>query len=183
MYLENAIKRKRAARRVFVMILSSILLVLAAAGAGHAGADAGPFREGSVRMSLMFGGATAFDKNYSLYGLGVGYYVIDRLEVGLDAETWQGNDPRIRTLSPQVRYVVPTDSTVKPYVGAFYTRTFISGYKDQDTAGGRAGAFFLTGGRAFFGAGLVHDIHLSCDHIVYSSCSDTYLELLLAVTF
>lgn len=148
----------------------------------HAGS--GPFTEGSARLSLAFGGAVAFDRNYSLFGLGAGYYVADGIELGFDAEKWSGNAPRITQVSPQARFVLRRDrAVVQPYAGIFYRRTLIEGYRDLDTAGARAGAYFFTGGNAYFGAGLAQEFHLNCDRTVYTYCVEAYPELLLAVFF
>jgi hypothetical protein len=151
--------------------------------AAHAESSAAFFTEGSARLSIHFGGATAFNQDYSIFGIGGGYFVADGVEIGLDAETWFGNTPRIEQVSPQVRVVLTPSGSIKPYVGAFYRRTHIEGYRDADTVGARAGAYFLTGGNAYFGAGLAQDIHLNCDRTVYTSCAETYPEFLFAVTF
>jgi hypothetical protein len=158
-------------------------LVLSASVPAAPGAASGPFGAGNMRLSLAFGGATAFDRNYSVFGLGFGYFVADGIEAGLDAETWFGNSPHIEQVSPQVRVVVNRDSPVRPYIGAFYRRTHIEGFRDFDTIGGRAGVFFLAGRNAYFGAGLALDSHLNCDRTVYSSCTEAYPELLFAVVF
>ncbi len=134
-------------------------------------------------MSLILGGGTAFDRNYNVFGLGASYFVADGLEVGLDAESWTGNTPHIYRLNPQVRYVLPVEGTAKPYVGAFYRRTVIEGYKDNNAVGVRAGVFLLSGARTYFGLGLAADEYLNCDRNVYSSCTEVYPELLFAVVF
>jgi len=103
--------------------------------------------------------------------------------VGLDVEAWSGNSPRVEQVSPQARFVLTRDGIVQPYAGAFYRRTMIEGYPDQNTIGARAGMFFFTGRNAYFGAGLAQELHLSCDRNIYSSCSETYPELLFAVIF
>ena len=134
-------------------------------------------------MSLFFGGGRAFSQDYRVYGAGVGYYVLDGLEAGLDAETWKGKDPGITRLSPQIMYVLPTGREARPYAGVFYRRSFIDGYRDLNDAGGRGGMLFLLGRSAYLGAGLVYERHLGCDRTVYDSCSEVYPELLIAVIF
>lgn len=136
-----------------------------------------------MRFSLFIGGATAFGEHYRIIGAGLGYYVIDDLELGLDAETWQGNDPRITRYSPQIMYVAPLGERARPYAGVFYRRTLIDQYKDLSDAGGRAGMLFLSGKGAYFGVGAVYERHLGCDRTVFESCSDSYLEVLVALIF
>lgn len=173
--------------RSLAAITVVVVIVLLSGTGSHATAaargGAEPFQEGSFRLSLFFGGATAFGEHYSIIGAGAGYYVIDDLEVGIDAETWQGNDPRITRYSPQVMYVVPMGERARPYAGVFYRRTLIDQYKDLSDAGGRAGVLFLSGKGAYFGVGAVYERHLGCDRTVFESCSDSYLELLLAFMF
>jgi len=160
-----------------------ILLLLPIISRAAWGGSASPFSQGNARLSLGFGGATAFNRNYSIFAVGGGYFIADGIEIGLDAEQWSGNSPRIEQVSPQARMVLNTAGSVKPYVGAFYRRTFIEGYRDHDTIGARAGVYFLTGRSAYFGAGLAEDVHLNCDRTVYASCTETYPELLFAILF
>jgi hypothetical protein len=159
------------------------MLVLAPATGTHAGPDASPFNKGSVRFSLLIGSGTAFDRDYTIFGIGGAYYVMDGLELGLDYETWQDNQPHIQTVSPQGRYVFHNAGTVKPYAGTFFRRTFIEDYEDQNQAGLRAGGVIQFDQRATFSAGIVYDIRFKCDKSVYSSCSDVYPELAFAVLF
>ena len=158
-----------------------LLLLLVARSAFSAGSA--PFTQGNARLSLHFGGATAFNQDYSIIGIGGGYYVADGVEMGLDAETWFGNSPRIAQISPEVRLVLNPAGSIKPYLGAFYRRTFIEHYRDSDTVGGRAGIYRLAGQRSYFGAGLALDAHLKCDRAVYTHCAEAYPELLFAVMF
>jgi len=175
----------RVEHRATTMLLNIFLLLMLSGAVAYAETGQGvrPFREGTMRMSVMLGGGTAFEQNYTIFGIGGGYYVADGIQVGLDADAWTGNDHGIHRLSPQLRYVFQTDSTAKPYIGTFYRRMFIRDYADNDTVGLRAGALFVSGRSAFIGAGLVQDVHLNCDRTVYSSCADTYTELLIEVMF
>jgi hypothetical protein len=165
---------------VLLLLLGSPLTVHAASASASASY---PFSQGSARLSIFLGGGTAFNQDYTIIGLGGGYFVADGVEVGLDVETWTGNTPRIEQVSPQVRYVLNVAGIVKPYAGAFYRRTHIESYRDTNSIGARAGAFFLVGTNAYFGAGLVLDNHLNCDRTVYNHCSEIYPELLFAFVF
>ena len=169
---------------MLVLTMAAILSGINAAPATAAdrGGDA-MFREGSMRVSLLIGGGRAFNQDYRVYGAGIGYYVIDGLELGLEAETWQGADPRIKRVSPQAMYVFPLDSAARPYVGAFYRKTYIEQYRNLSDAGGRAGILFPLGRSAYLGLGGVYEKHLACDRIVYESCSEAYPELAIAIVF
>jgi hypothetical protein len=175
----------KAIRRNYVLILILFLAgtTLLFSASLSSASDASPFGQGSLRMSIMLGSGRAFQQDYTILGLGLGYYVADGLEAGVDVESWQGNDPRITRLSPQLLYVLKTAENAKPYAGVFYRRTFINQYKDLNDAGLRAGLLFLYGKKAYLGLGLAYESHLNCDRTVYESCSDTYPELRLAIMF
>jgi hypothetical protein len=136
-----------------------------------------------MRLSVLVGNGYAFNESYFVMGVGVGYFIAKGLELGLDAESWSGASPHISKISPEVRYVVPTDSTMRPYVGAFYRRTMIDSYDDLDSTGGRAGVYFISGQGSYFGIGAVYEKYLSCNEAVYRSCSDSYPELIFAFAF
>lgn len=148
-----------------------------------AGPEAYPFNKGRTRFSLEVSSTRAFSNTYTSVGLGVGYFVSDGLEMGLDGDAWFGNEPNIYRLSPGLRYVFYSLQTVKPYAGIFYRRTFIENSADQNEAGGRAGVTVMTGPRTNFSVGLVYDRRINCDKAAYSSCSDVYSELSFAVLF
>ncbi len=168
-----------------MVILSSVLLAWVASPAAYGAEEDGraPFRQGSIRASLFFGNGRAFDQNYRTRGLGLGCYVADGLEAGIEAETWRGSGPAIDRVSPHLQFVFPTDRDARPYAGVFWRESFIEGYRNTSDAGGRAGLLFLVGKSAYVGAGLAYERHLGCDSTVYDACSETYPELLVAVIF
>jgi hypothetical protein len=146
-------------------------------------ADRDPFADGSMRFSVLVGNGYAFDDSYLIVGVGIGYYFMRGLELGLDVESWLSGSPGITKLSPSVRYVIPTDGAIRPYIGAFYRWTMIDGYDNLNSAGGRAGIYFMSGRGSYFGAGVVYEQYLSCDEAIYKSCNATYPEILFAIAF
>jgi len=158
---------------VFIILFSVVL----------SDAYADPFGKGSTRASVVVGSGYTLDENYVILGLGAGYFVLDGLELGLDGQAWLGGDPDIYKLKPQATYIVPIPSRIRPYAGAFYSRIFIDGYDDQDTAGGRGGVLFTSDGKWFMGVGAVYESYLDCDEVVYSSCDDIYPEITFSVSF
>jgi hypothetical protein len=159
----------------------AFLLLCATLPANAAGRD--PFADGSMRLSVVVGNGYAFDQSYLIVGVGFGYFVAKGLELGLDAESWSSGNPGITKISPALRYVVPTNSAIRPYIGAFYRWTMIENYNDLTSVGGRAGIYFLASHGSYFGGGIVYEKYLSCDEAVYHSCSDTYPEIIFAITF
>lgn len=143
-------------------------------------ATAGPFSQGSQSALLILGSGSAFNDDYLILGLGYGYYVIDGLELGVDAQFWMSGDPSITKLSPKITYVFTQPERIKPYLGAFYRRTYVDEFDDFDSFGYRAGANFMTQGNFFLGLGIVYEEYRSCDENIFSNCSDTYPELLFS---
>lgn len=175
----------RRVRRNAVILAALCFLPLPAAAAVHGGTDgdAGPFRKGSMRMTLLIGSGTAYRNDYTIFGLGAAYYAADGVEVGLDGEAWSGADPRIYRLSPGVRYIFYSAQTIKPYVGAFYRHSFVDGFSDRNAAGLRAGGIILTGERSYVGAGVASSVYLNCSETADQSCGETYGEILIGFTF
>jgi len=149
--------------------------------AGVAVQDA--FSAGNTRLTAVVGNGYAFDKSYLIIGVGAAYFIVNGLDAGLDFEYWTGATPGISKVSPRVDYVFNTGGALRPYTGVFYRRTMIDGLPDLNSVGGRAGLFFMTGRNVYIGAGLVYESYMSCNTTTYSSCSSTYPEFVIAVSF
>ena len=92
------------------------------------------------------------------------------LEVGLDVEGWLFQDPTYWKVTPQVRYVFWQVQPIRPYVGAFWRKTFVSNsYPDYESWGGRAGIAYQKG-RSYLAVGVVYE-----KFIDYSGFGDDYL--------
>lgn len=141
------------------------------------------FGQGGKRFSLLLGRGQAFGDNYTILGLGFGYYVYDGLELGINWDSWQGGEPEINQVTPEVRYVFRNQSSIDPYVGALYRWTFISGFDDETAYGFRAGVYITAGRRSYIGIGAAYVETTSCDERIYVSCSDTYPEFSYAISF
>lgn len=158
--------------RVFVLFLSL---------SGSAMVNADPFDQGSTNVSVLLGSGRAFNENYIILGGGIGYYLIDGLELGIDAQYWFSGDPSITKVSPQIKYVLPTKSRLRPYIGTFFRRTFVDSQfiDDQNSYGFRGGAFFSSRSGVYLGAGVVYERYQDC---TFGDCSNTYPELLISVS-
>ena len=165
-----------AAGLAFVAVIST--------PAAYAADVAGAFGQGRTHVVVSGGTGSAFNQNYLVLGLGASYYLIDGLNVGLLAESWSGNDPHFYTITPSVQYVFFQVPRVKPYVGAFYRRTFYSSNLPAiDSVGGRAGAYLAVGRNAYVGLGAVYESYLDCNSSVYRNCSVTYPEVSFTIAF
>jgi hypothetical protein len=163
---------------------AALAAVAAFAPAPAAAADvAAAFGKGSTQVFVTAGSGYAFDQTYFVLGLGATYYLVDGLGLGLSLESWSGADPNLYKVTPSVQYVFRHVPVVKPYVGVFYRRTYVSGLSDLDSAGGRAGVYIAAGRNAYVGAGAVYEYYIDCNTAVYGSCSSTYPELSFTIAF
>ena len=142
-----------------------------------------PFDKGVVNASILFGSGRAYNDDYNVLGVGIGYYLVNGLQVGLDYEYWSGGDPNIQQISPRIGYVFARNQAFSPYAGIFYRRTKIDNLPDSDAVGGRAGAYFRSGGNFVLGVGMAYIEYKDCDETVYTSCDDTYPEFTFAAYF
>ena len=155
----------------------------ATAGTGGVGTA---FSKNSISLGIFVGSGSAFDDDYTILGVGVGYYLAEGLELGIDLQRWFSGEPEITKVSPQIRYVFTRAKTIKPYVGAFYRRTSFDDFDgieldDQDSFGYRAGAYFSSKNRVNIGAGFVYEEFKDCPRL--TDCSTTSPEVLFTVSF
>lgn len=176
---------KRSSHRILscLLFVSGLLAgpcAVQAASVGTGGVGTA-FSKGSTSVGVVLGSGSSFNDNYIILGVGVGYYVLPGLELGIDVQHWFSGDPSITKVSPQIRYVFTQPKVVKPYVGAFYRRTFIENLDDADSFGYRAGAYFSTNNKVYIGGGVVYEEYTDCGR--FSDCSTTYPEILFTVSF
>jgi outer membrane protein W len=141
------------------------------------------FAQGSSQFSLLAGSGTAYNNDYLILGVGVNYYLIDGLGVGLSYENWSGNSPSINQTSPSIQYVFSQGYSIRPYIGAFYRNTAIANQSSINSEGARAGVYFTAGSNSVIGIGLVYESYLNCQPTVFGGCSETYPEIALLFGF
>lgn len=139
------------------------------------------FAQGRSRLSLYGGWGTAFNNSYFVLGAGAGYYVLRGLEVGVDGEAWMGSTPQIQKITPEIRYIIPTNTSIFPYIGTFYRRTFYQDLEDLDSVGGRFGVYTPMSERVYLGVGGVFERQLNCNTQIYDHCSVVYPEFSISV--
>ena len=149
------------------------------------GPDAGPFSKGKVRVGFYGGAGSTYNQTYLILGGGLGYYLLNGLEAGVDVEGWLLQDPLFWKVTPQVRYVVWQMNPIKPYVGAFWRKTFVTGdnplqIPDYNSYGGRLGIAYRKGG-SFLALGAVYE---KFDDDVFSDDSGVwYPEIAFWISF
>ena len=143
--------------------------------------NAAAFSEGSVSFDVVAAAGSAFNQNYTVLGVGVGYYVVRGLEVGIDVQHWFSNEPSITKISPQVKFVFNELGAIKPYMGIFYRETFIDNQSEEGSFGFRGGAYFSGSGGMHIGAGIVYEEYLDCEKVI--ECSSSYPEVRFSVNY
>ncbi len=160
------------------------LLALAAPARADEPPHRTPFDRGRFAASIGAGTQTNFDTQYFWAGAGVGYFLLDGLEVGLSGLHEFGSGPSISIVSPSLRYVAqPLVGAwpVVPYVGTFYDHWFIgSGNPDVDAIGARAGFLYVTSagaGSAVLGLGIAVEHQLgACG----TTCNSVYPDITIS---
>lgn len=142
-----------------------------------------PFDRGRFGLSGGGGSQTTFGYRKFVIGIGVGYFVLDGVEIGLSGLHQFGDGPSVSELSPSLRYIAQPlvgHSPVIPYLGVFYRHWFIgSEIDDVDTVGARAGGLFLSG-RLILGLGVVVEQTVSaCD----AECTAVYPDFTIGFSF
>lgn len=141
-----------------------------------------PFDRGRVSLAAGGGTGSSLGYQYVLVGAGVGYFVLDGVELSLHGVHQFGDGPSISELSPQLRYIAQPlvgRSPVIPYIGASYNHWFVGDpYEDVDAIAGRVGGLWLSG-RVVLGLGVI------VEHVVsqcYSHCDSVYPDVTLGFT-
>ncbi len=135
-----------------------------------------PFGRGNTTGSIFVGAGRALDREYTTLGGTLGYMISEGLMLGVSAEKWFGNDPAIYKFTPEVRYTFTRVAPVKPYVGAFVSRTIYDGRPDRNTYGARGGIYMPISSNAAFNVGVVYEKISGCNVSTYNDCSQLYPE-------
>lgn len=162
-----------------------VLIGLTAALAAplHADQQGQEFSQGRTLFSVVGGTGYAFDESYFVIGAGLTYYLTNGFGASLHVEAWTGGDPDLYKIEPALQYVFVQAGAVKPYVGAFFNRTFIEDREDLDSIGARGGVYVSAGPRAFVGVGGAYESYLDCQETVFRSCDDFYPEFSFVIGF
>ena len=164
-------------KRIFTITIITLAIMFSS------GVSASPFDKGRSNLVISAGSGSAFNDDYIILGLGYGYYLLNGLQLGIKFDLWLDGDPSIYQVTPDIQYVFHQVPKVKPYIGAFYTRSYIESFDDLDAFGYRGGLYFLTGARTYIGIGGAYRKYQDCQETTYSDCSTSYTELSFLVSF
>lgn len=170
--MDNFIFRVDKPRRIScitLFILLSIAIITT---------HANPFNKGNTTATVALGSGSFFNEDYLIIGGGLGYFIADGLEAGLDIDIWTGGNPSIYEVTPKLTYIHENESQIHPYIGVFYNRTFVENFNDSDAIGYKAGIFLPINNRLHLGIGMVRTELQDCVASIFSNCSESYTELM-----
>lgn len=170
-----------AASLVTASLLTTVLLTVF--WPTSAAAQGGPFSQGTVRLSGSASARSGFGGGDFQLGIGLGYYPIDGLELGLDARTWLGSDYSVHELEPSATYVFAVSDQFNPYVGVLYRRTFLDGPDDLTAYGARGGFYLQQSRNMHIRAGVAGIWYRDCDAAFITNCSQYYPEVTVGFSF
>lgn len=144
------------------------------------------FDKGNVGIGIIVGSGSITSnneqKNYTIFGANVNYFIENGLSLGVSYTSWTGNSPSINEFAFPLTYYFDFDDTYRPYLGIFYKYTSIgSPYSNYSSYGGRAGLTAKISKNAYIGAGVVQEYYSDCSN--FKECSSTYPEILVIFTF
>lgn len=164
-------------------IIFTALFLFGSGSATQAQVGASIFGQGKAHVSINGGYGTYNDEDYFILGGGLGYYILNGLDLGVDGQAWLGSDPTLYQVSPKVTYTFYQSEKFKPYIGAFYRRTFYEGLKDLDSAGGRAGLATALNEHSYLRVGAVYQKHFDCNSAIYDKCSEILPEFSISFSY
>ncbi|MCK5854127.1 MAG: hypothetical protein KAG56_02820 [Sulfurovaceae bacterium] len=146
-------------KQIFKRVTMALLLSASLASAG------GMFSIGHKNFGFTVGQDSAYGNNYSVLGLNAHYFVADNISVGASYSLWLGDNPTISQLTVPITYHIPLSMPFRPYVGAFYSHTFMGDnghgveYDDYDSYGGRVGMSMITSPNSYVSFGWVQEVY------------------------
>lgn len=121
-----------------------------------------PFRQAHLRVSGVVGTGSTFEATYLRVGAGIGVFLLDGLELGVDGSVFLLDEPFAAQVSPGLRYFFHRVPVVHPYAGLVYRRIFVEGSPDSNVIGARAGAAWINRRLVWIAGGLSFERLLDC---------------------
>jgi len=137
------------------------LLLLLSASIIHA---AGMFTIGHKNFGFHISQDNAYGNNYTVIGASVNYFLLDNLSTGIAYQAWLGDNPSINQITVPITYHIPLDSIYRPYIGTFYSHTFMGDngtqkYTDYESYGGSIGLTMQTSSNSYVSFGWIQEIY------------------------
>jgi hypothetical protein len=145
----------------------------------------GPFDSGKIRGSVF--GSYSNNSGYLVLGGGVGYFVWNGVELGVDSSIWLLEEPMLIHVSPKATYYLALHRKWIPYAGVFYRHIFVESAPDQDSVGARLG-IGMQQGPITISLGIVGERDLPCNATRFADadqteCNHFYPEFGFGISF
>ncbi len=135
------------------------------------------FGQGQTRVSLSAGASAGSGGSSYQLGVGLGYYLLDGLELGVDTRSWMGGSFRAHEVAPSLTYVFHNLGNFLPYGGLLYRRTFIHNRENLSAYGARAGIYLQQSPNLVLRAGVAAHRYQNCNRATGLDCTDIYPEI------
>lgn len=139
------------------------------------------FERGNTSFGGVIGSGYSGNESYMILGVSADYFVLNGLSVGVGYQGWFGADPTQNQLTLSSNYYIPLNNKFRPYLGAFFRETFISGYEDRSSYGGRAGLAVTMSPNTYISAGWAYEEYTNCPRFL--ECSSSYPEFVFSLAF
>ncbi len=139
------------------------------------------FEKGNSAFGVVLGSGYSGNESYMILGVSAEYFAMNGLSVGLGYRGWFGGDPMQNQLTLSSSYYIPLSQKFRPYLGAFGRQTFISGYDDRSSYGGRAGLAVTMSSNTYVSFGWAYEDYTDCPE--NWDCSTNYPEIVFSLSF
>jgi len=145
-------------------------------------ASAGMFSKGNKNIGVSLGAGSSYGNTYTVAGVNGHYFIMDDLAIGFGYRGWFGADPTMNELLLDGTYYLPLNQKFRPYLGVFVRQTFVSGYDDYQSYGGKAGLAITMSPNSYLGVAYVMEYYSDCQR-AGGDCSNSYPEVVFGLSF
>ena len=149
--------------------------------------NADVFDKGKMSIGIVAGSSYSYGEQYTILGLGVDYFVVDGLSVGVGYRGWFGGNPGINQLTVASSYYLALSKKFRPYIGGFLRETFVDydeiNDKSYESYGARGGIAITMSPNSYMSFGYAYEEYGDCKDTIYRECSSSYPELVFSLAF
>ena len=141
------------------------------------------FQKGDSAIGVVVGSSSTGSENYLILGVSGEYFAMNGLNVGIGYRGWFGGDPTQNQLTLSTSYYLPVTKKFHPYVGVFGRETFVDGYDNRSSYGGRAGLAISMSSNTYISVGWAYEEYMDCTETRFRECSTNYPEVVFSLAF
>jgi len=142
------------------------------------------FDKGNTSVGIVAGSKYSHGESYTIVGVGVDYFLVNGVSVGIGYRGWFGGNPDMNQLTITSSYYIPLSQKFRPYIGGFIRETFVDydkiDDKNYESYGGRAGLAIAMSPNSYMSFGYVYEEYGEC---IFNDCSSSYPELVFSLAF